>query len=157
MAASSVIHDTFVLERSYPKPIAKVFAAFQDPAIKRRWYAEGEKSQVQDFALDFRVGGTERVEYRFPPGSPFPGTELLMEGVFLEILEGKRIVEASTMAMDGRRFSASLATFEMLPSATGTELTLIHQGTFFEGSDGPEMRKEGWRKLLDKLGSLLGS
>jgi hypothetical protein len=33
----------------------------------------------------------------------------------------------------------------------GTELILTHQGAFFEGADGPEMREEGWRKLLERL------
>jgi hypothetical protein len=26
-----------------------------------------------------------------------------------------------------------------------------HQGAFFEGADGPEMREHGWRTLFDKL------
>jgi len=48
-------------------------------------------------------------------------------------------------------FSASLVTFEFLPSETGTDLIVTHQGAFFEGADGPEMREAGWRKLLDRL------
>jgi hypothetical protein len=28
---------------------------------------------------------------------------------------------------------------------------LTHQAAFFEGADGPAMREDGWRKLLDKL------
>jgi hypothetical protein len=38
-----------------------------------------------------------------------------------------------------------------LPSGTGTDLVLTHQGAFFEGADGPEMREAGWRKLLGRL------
>ena len=33
----------------------------------------------------------------------------------------------------------------------GTDLIVTHQGAFFEGSDGAQMREQGWRKLLDKL------
>ena len=36
----SVIHSTFVIERSYPAKPERVFAAFADPAKKRRWFAE---------------------------------------------------------------------------------------------------------------------
>jgi hypothetical protein len=44
-----------------------------------------------------------------------------------------------------------LLTVEFLPSETGTDLILTHQGAFFEGADGPEMRAVGWRKLLERL------
>ena len=30
----SVVHNTFVIERSYPKPPERVFSAFADPAMK---------------------------------------------------------------------------------------------------------------------------
>jgi uncharacterized protein YndB with AHSA1/START domain len=33
----SVVHNTFVLERSFSQPPQSVFAAFADPAKKRRW------------------------------------------------------------------------------------------------------------------------
>jgi hypothetical protein len=55
------------------------------------------------------------------------------------------------MSIGERRISASLGTVEFLPSGTGTDLILTHQGAFFEGADGPEMREEGWRKLLERL------
>ena len=58
---------------------------------------------------------------------------------------------ASTMAMDGRRFSSSLVTFELLPTESGTDLILTHQGAFFEGADGPQMREQGWNRLMDRL------
>ena len=47
--------------------------------------------------------------------------------------------------------SASLGTIELLPTEGGTDLVFTHQAAFFEGADGPEMRQEGWRKLLDQL------
>src|SRR6185437_1817006 len=50
---SSVQHGTFTLERVYPAPPARVFAAWSDPEAKAQWFG-GE-----DFSLDFRVGGTE--------------------------------------------------------------------------------------------------
>jgi uncharacterized protein YndB with AHSA1/START domain len=42
MTERSVTHATFTLQRIYDAPLAKVFKAFADPAIKRRWFAEGE-------------------------------------------------------------------------------------------------------------------
>ena len=47
--------------------------------------------------------------------------------------------------------SVSLVTIELLPTASGTDLLCTHQGAFFEHSDGPERRQQGWSVLLDKL------
>ena len=60
MREQSVIHNTFVIERSYPKPPERVFAALADPAKKRRWYAESDTHDIELFETDFRVGGIER-------------------------------------------------------------------------------------------------
>lgn len=157
MSDPTVVHHTFRLERSFNKPPEAVFAAFTDPAKKRRWFAEGGSTTVENFEMDFRVGGAERTQYRFKEGSPFPGVELTNVGSYHDIVENKRIVTASTMALGGRRFSPSLVTFELLPTANGTDLIVTNQGAFFEGADGPEMREQGWRKLLDNLGLLLAS
>ena len=156
MEQQSVIHSTFVIERSYPKSTDRVFAAFADPGKKRRWFAEGEKHEVEEFVMDFRVGGAERTLYRFKEGTPFPGVTLRNEVSYQDIVPGRRLVTASTMTLGDRRISCSLVTIELLPSETGTDLICTHQGAFFEGSDGPKMREEGWRKLFDRLGADLG-
>ncbi len=156
MREQSVIHSTFVIERSYPKSPERVFAAFADAAKKRRWFAEGEHTAVEEFQMDFRVGGSERVGYRFKEGSPFPGVALKHEGLYQDIVPNRRIVSASTMTLGDKCISASLVTFELLPADKGTDLIFTHQGAFFEGADGPQMREEGWRKLLEKLATELG-
>ena len=155
MPEQPVVHNTFVIERSYPKPPEAVFAAFADPGKKRRWFAERGSTDVESFEMDFRVGGIERTQYRFKEGTPFPGVELTNVGSYHDIVENQRIVTASTMALGGRRISTSLVTFELVPTASGTNLICTHQGAFFEGADGPEMRQDGWRKLLDILATAL--
>jgi hypothetical protein len=55
------------------------------------------------------------------------------------------------MNIEDRCISASLATFELLPTKTGTNLIFTHQAAFFEGADGPEMPKAGWEGILASL------
>jgi uncharacterized protein YndB with AHSA1/START domain len=151
MQEPSVIHSTFVIERSYPMSPGRVFAAFADAAKKRRWFAEGHNHDVEEFEMDFRVGGAERTRYRFKEGTPFPGVALTNEGSFQDIVPNQRVVTASTMTIGDKRISSSLVTIELLPTDKGTDLICTHQGAFFEGADGPQKREAGWRQLLDNL------
>ena len=151
MEEPSVLHNTFVIERSYSKAPELVYAAFADATKKRRWFAEGENHEVEEFEIDFRVGGNERSRYRFNPGTPFPGVVLTNDASFVDIVPNNRVVTASTMSFADKCISASLVTVEFLPSEKGTDLICTHQGAFFEGADGPQIREMGWRKLLDNL------
>ena len=47
------------------------------------------------------------------------------------------------MTLGDKRISAALVTIELLPTGKGTDLICTHQGAFFEGSDGPQMREAG--------------
>ena len=150
MTQQSVIHSTFVIERNYPAAPERVFGAFADPAKKRRWFAEGDHD-VEHYEMDFRVGGKERAVFRLKEGTPVAGMACTNLGAYLDIVNNRRLVMASTMSLGEKAISASLTTFEFLPSGNGTDLFFTHQGAFFEGSDGPEMREEGWRKILEQL------
>ncbi|HZZ67866.1 MAG TPA: SRPBCC family protein [Phenylobacterium sp.] len=154
---TEALHDTFVIERTYPQPPARVFAAFADPAKKRRWYGEADNHSVEAFEMDFRVGGVERATYRLGPNTPFPGTQMINDGAYYDIVPDARIVVGTAMMFGGRRITVSLITFEFLATEGGTRLICTHQGVFFEGSGGPEMRERGWRVLFDRLAAEVGA
>jgi uncharacterized protein YndB with AHSA1/START domain len=154
MEQQKVIHSTFTVERSFPKPPETVFAALSDPAKLRRWYAGENQNDVEEFSSDFRVGGEKRLRYRLKLG-PVAGKEIRNMGRYLEIAPNEHIVTASTMALEGKCFSASQVTFELLPTKDGTDLICTHQGAYFEMPDGPNMLEAGWRALMDKLAAEL--
>jgi uncharacterized protein YndB with AHSA1/START domain len=151
MEKQSVTHSTFVIKRSYPTTPERVFAAFADPTKKRRWFAEGEGLEVEEFEMDFRVGGHERARRRFKDGTPFKGTALTNHTSYQDIVPNRRVVISYTMALGDKRISASLATVEFLPTEKGTDVIFTEQSAFFEGADGPQMREQGWRQLLEQL------
>jgi uncharacterized protein YndB with AHSA1/START domain len=150
-----VVHATGVVERSFSKPPIVVFAALSDPIKVRSWMGGSEHSELIEFGCEFHEGGRQTIQYKMGPETPIPGKIITNEGRYQQIVPGERIVTASTMKMDGRIFSASQVTFELVPTDKGTDLILTHQGAFFEGSDGPERRQGGWNKLMDNLVALV--
>src|SRR5262245_47915382 len=141
---SSVVHSTFSIERTYPSPPARVFAAFSNQETKRRWFAEGEGWEVEEFTMDFRVGGREVSRFRFKSSAPMGN-----DTVYLDIVPDRRIVLAYTMMVGDKRISVSLATVELTPSADGTRLVYTEQAAHFDGADKPAGREAGCRELLD--------
>jgi uncharacterized protein YndB with AHSA1/START domain len=156
-AEPKVVHATSVVERSFSQRPSVVFQALSEADKVRVWMGPGEGSDIIDFQCDFREGGLQVLKYRMGPESPIPGVVISNEARFACIAPDERIVTASTMKRDGWIFSASLVTFELLPTEKGTDIVITHQGAFFEGSDGPAIRAQGWNVLADRLAAVLTS
>ncbi len=150
MAEPSIIHSTFVIERNYPQPPDRVFAAFAQPSRKRRWYAEGDH-EIQEFEMEFRAGGSERLRYKFKQGHPIAGSEISNESTYHVIAPEQQIVMTSMMSLNGKTTVVMITSFEFLPAGTGTDLVLTHQGAFLDWPDGSRMIEAGWRGLLDRV------
>ena len=145
-ADRSVTHATFTIERRYAAPPARVFKAFEDPAQKRRWFVEGEGWEVENFEIDFRVGGFERSSFRFR-GGPL----VTNDTVYQDIVPDRRIIVAYSMTVGGNPISASLATMQFEPDGKGTRLVFTEQGAFLDGYDDAGKREEGCRELFEAL------
>ncbi len=143
MSERSVTHATFAIERTYEAAPARVFKAFEDPAAKRRWFAEGEGWTIEQFDVDFRIGGYERSSFRFR-GGPL----IRNDTTYQDIVPGERIIIAYSMTIGENRISASLATMELKPAGSGTRLVFTEQGAFLDGLDTAGPREAGWRDLL---------
>jgi uncharacterized protein YndB with AHSA1/START domain len=148
----SVVHDTFVIERTYPAAPERVFAAWSTQAAKSQWFGGEHDGATEEHTLDFRVGGREHLSGKIPDGPTFT-----YDAVYQDIVDGERAVWAYDMHMDGRRISVSVATIEITGVPGGAKLVLTEQGAYLDGLDTSAQREEGTAELLDKLGAVLSA
>jgi uncharacterized protein YndB with AHSA1/START domain len=147
----TVVHDTFVIDRTYAATPGRVFAAFADATQKVRWWDDDEIEKGADHLIDFRVGGRESLRGSVPDGPSFT-----YDALYQDIVENERIVYSYEMTMDGRRISVSVATLEFLPGAEGgSRFILTEQGVYLDGLDTSAAREEGTRGLLELLATYL--
>jgi len=150
MTLSTVVHDTFVIERIYDVPVAETFRAWADPILKARWFAGSVEALGAGYELDFRVGGRE-VNRGGPPGGPV----YTFESEFRDIIPEQRIVYTNEMYADEIRISVSVATVQFRGQGVTTQLILTEQGVFLDGHDTVAQREEGTRSLLDSMAVVL--
>ena len=141
----SAAHATFTIERCYPVPAARVFAAWADPAAKARWFAPEPGAGHQ---LDFRVGGREVAH-----GGPEGGPVMTFATVYQDIVPAERIVYTSTLSGGDGLMTVSLTTVEFQAThQDGTLLRLTEQGAFLDGREEARWREQGTADQLDALG-----
>jgi uncharacterized protein YndB with AHSA1/START domain len=149
---SSVVHDSFSLERTYPVAPAKVFAAWTTIEAKKQWFGNEEGLEaVGEQTLDFQVGGQERF------AAKAEGKLFEYAATYCDIVENERIVWTYDMLMDGARISVSLSTVELTGTPGGTKLVMTEQGAFLDGLDTNDQRREGTEQFLDALRDFLAS
>lgn len=146
MTVPSLIHHTFALERRYPASPIQVFAAWSDPRAKRRWFTRDQG----DHSLDFRVGGLELVR---APGDN--GKLLTFESRYLDIVQGQRILYASTLTADGELATTSITSVKLHTENDVTVLVLTESDVFLDGQEQPSWREHGTNDQLDTLGAEL--
>ena len=147
----TVVHDTFVIDRTYAASPARVFTAFADRATKLRWFSDPDIETNQEHELDFRVGGRESM--RGTAGQD--GPKFTYDALYQDIVDGARIVYSYEMTMDGKRISVSVATLEFYAADAGTRLILTEQGAYLDGLDTREAREHGTNELFNSLGRYL--
>jgi uncharacterized protein YndB with AHSA1/START domain len=153
MTERSVAHATFVIERSYAAPPARVFKAWADPVEKKRWFGVSDEWVTEAYELDFRVGGHEINRGRPKAG----GQAHTYDARYRDIVPNERIIIAYDMHLDATRISVSLATVELTPEGKGTRLVFTEQGAFLDGYDDAGSRERGTRELLNGLAAALQS
>jgi uncharacterized protein YndB with AHSA1/START domain len=147
----TIVHDTFVLERTYPHPAERVYAAWSSLDAKAAWFGGNGPAAVAEgrYTMDFRVGGSEHLEMAMGD------TPVEFDVRYMDIVPSQRIVYAYDMHIGGARISASLATIEFFAQGDATRMVVTENGAYLDGLDDPRMREHGTGELLDALGRSL--
>lgn len=141
-----IVHDRFVIERTYRASPERVFEAWSDPAVKARWFVGPEEWKELRRTLDFRVGGEELLHGRLPT------RDTLFKARYHLIEPNRRIVYVYDMWVGNDvHHSLSLATVELCPAGASTTLVFTEQVAFFDGTASAESRMHGTAIHLDRI------
>lgn len=134
--------NSLVLTRVLPAPRRKVFAAWTDEAMIKRWFCPSEGMTVPVAELDVREGGNYRLVIEDAEGETYSPS-----GTYEKIVSNEQLV-----------FSWKWADSELITRVTidlkdhgenETELTLTHEG--FPEADIRDRHTKGWEGCLAKL------
>jgi len=150
MTERTVTCSTFTIERTLAALPNQVFATFADVNLKTRMLAESDGEEVGaalgHAEFDFRIGGRERFEF-----VEEDGRKMKYDALYYDIVPDQRIVYTYEMYSDGSRISVSVASIELLESATSTTLIWTEQGAFLDGLDTSDLREGGTSWMIDNM------
>jgi uncharacterized protein YndB with AHSA1/START domain len=138
--------NSLVLTRVLPAPREKVFAAWTEEAMIKKWFCPGEGMTVPVAELDVREGGNYRLVIEDAEGETYSPS-----GTYEKIVPNERLV-----------FSWQWADSDLITRVTidlkdhgnnQTELTLTHEG--FPETEIRDRHTQGWEGCLAKLQDVL--
>lgn len=149
-----------VLERVVDVPPEKVWRAWTQPELLKKWFTPAPWQTV-DCEIDLRPGGIFRTVMRSPEGKDMPHGI----GCYLEVIENKRLVwtaalgpgfrpvKPSSADSDGCDDLLFTAIISLEPHGKGTKYTAIamHQDPEATRRHAEMGFNEGWGKALDQL------
>lgn len=137
------------VRRHFAAPPAKVFGAFADAALVRRWLTPAPEVRLTVVAFDFRVGGAYRFAYDVPGR-----TTMFVNGTYRVIQPPSRIVFSWNIEPpDEHAGVRSEVTIELTPDGPGTELVVRHERLTPPGA--AARHAAGWLGAFDQLMKLV--
>jgi uncharacterized protein YndB with AHSA1/START domain len=147
------------LQRTISAPPSRVYRAWLDPDMLRRWLAPGEMT-VKRVEGDERVGGTYRIWQASAEGEDVGG----FEWELVDLVPDERLVFVWRFVGPDRVVDTALdsrltVTLREAPGG-GTELTLVHDRLDAFAAATPDVAEligTGWDMALDKLPAVVGA
>lgn len=138
--------DTIALrvDRHIDASPERVFDAWLDPALARRFLFATPTGEMIRVDIDPRVGGAFSIVERRGDG------DAAHFGKYLEIDRPHRLAFVFSTEQDGT--DASRVTVDVTPGGDGCDVALLHEmGP--EWADYAERTRQGWTRILDTLAS----
>jgi uncharacterized protein YndB with AHSA1/START domain len=153
--AAPIADRELVLTRIIDAPREKVFRAWTDPELLKKWFAPLPWT-TPAAELDVRPGGANLVVMRDPEGNEFPN-----RGVYLEVVESERLVitDAYTRAWEpsGKPFMTVILTFEDDGGKTRYTARARHWTVADREAHEKMGFHEGWGRCTDQLAALVAN
>lgn len=134
-----------VASRSFSVPPARVFAAWLDPTVARKFLFATASGEMVRAEIDARTGG------QFCFVDRRAGEEFEHIGTYLEIDQPRRLV--FTFAVPKFSAEETKVAIDIVAADSGCLLTLTHSGVDADYANGTEA---GWTIILDMLAAALG-
>ena len=143
--STATAKPTLKITRTYAAPREKVFRAWTDSEVMKKWFAPSDDFAVPEVQVDAKVGGRYRIVMRSPDGEYHR-----VSGVYREYAPPARLV--FTWAWESTPERESLVTVEFKDLGTSTELILTHER--FADAEARDKHQQGWNGCLGRLAAL---
>lgn len=136
------------LTRRFAAPRERVFEAWTNPELLRRWWAALQGWETSVAEVDLRPQGHYRLSMRDPEG----GAEYTVVGEYVEVQRPERLVYTWTWQGEPDEMRGSERTVvvvEFVENGDATEVLLTHRG--FADDRIRDLHGEGWSGCLENL------
>jgi uncharacterized protein YndB with AHSA1/START domain len=148
MAATAAPGATVVVRRTFDAPVTKVFRAWSDPAMAKRW-SWGPQFDTVTLDLTCQAGGTWRQHIL----DRTTGENWYFHGVFQEVVPNRKLVHTFHFTNDrGYDEPPSLVTIEFTELDDRTEVVLTHTQL---AQTKVKETNEGWVEILATVEGLV--
>ncbi len=154
--ATTETQHELVLERVFDATPDRVYRAWTDPAILKKWFAP-KPFTTPEAQMDVRPGGSSTIVMRGPEGNEFPN-----HGVYLEVVPNRRLVSTDAYVTawvpSERPFMTMDLNFEPVGDGKTKATYRIKHWTKEAYDQHVEMGfKEGWGQCADQLAELIAA
>jgi uncharacterized protein YndB with AHSA1/START domain len=132
------------VERVLDAPPERIFAAWTDPAVLRRWFAAEPDWTTPEAETDVRVGGSYRLAMRSGDGAVHT-----MTGEYLEVDPPHRLVYTWRRQPRAGGPAHSVVSVDFIAEGSATRVVLEERG--FPDVAERDSHDRGWRGCIDNL------
>jgi uncharacterized protein YndB with AHSA1/START domain len=141
---------SFDLDRTYPAPPDRVWAAWTRADLLQRWVLPDPEWRISSCEVDAREGGGYRLRF-----GPRPDGDAYSETAVFAVFEPVERLVLDVLTAGEDMSERSRCTVLLLPVEDGTRLELTVEG--LSGPEAAEGMRVGWQACLDGLAAHLST